>query len=602
MKKTVFALSALAVLNGGADCTYSTSGGNLADPTKWDPSMPGESDIGLIDKGGTYTLSSDIAFLQLKVSTTAQCDFDFTDGNHTMSLSQNNLPFYIYDGTKSRNVHLKGGTWNFGGKKFYGMGSGSWLYLEDGVIVTNVDAFYGCYFAAKNSCLRMNDASAIYCNSFTLAGNGKDVTGAQLYVQGGSKIVDWGSFISDSSQTAGLKSHNMIIVSGTGSEITSGLVELGTKASCNSIEINNGGVLRSSGPFKLGNTSSSTNIITMSGGALHTSGEFLVRPDSCDNVFAATNSTLSFGSITNQGLRTTFDFQDCTFTVGDFRPFVLGGGRFRFGGRNSILTVTGITDNPFWTIAKTIASADNRFVVDDNAALQLSLGGTSRWMVNVSNSMVTVSNGAKLSTATGDSLFIGDERASLANCRNNAIVICSGGELTVGNSFRVYGTNNMVHVSDGTVAANNMIIGGMSQSNQPSHDCRVNISGIAPAIELEGAFWLHCDSVLRFELPALGYVDGFIPIRAGYFLFNPAARIEIDYSAYLGNGGGVVTLVSFTGTPSDQGGVSFAQWIENQNTLMNLPKGCKLRVEDDANGYRVVFRARNPSGFVISLK
>ena len=609
INKMFFAAIAAVSLAYATDYTFQGTSGDLATPANWGATSLSSSDVGIIASGGTYTLSQNLALSQLKINTTSECVFDLRDGNHEMSLSANQHQLHIY--ANNRYVRLNGGVWDFGGLEFRGMGPGSQLYLQFGSIVTNVTSFYGAYYEASpgfSLYVRGNPtygASTLYCSSFCLAG--KNTKGASLYVQTGGKIVSSGSFYSDISSTSdGMMANNRIIINGEGSEIfTGGGVSFGWITSGNKMSIENGGAWHTaSGRFLFGNgdKSSSSNSITVTDGTFVTAQDFLIRSNSRDNMFAATNSTVAMGSFTNKGTRTVFDLRNCAFTVGKFYPLMRAGSRVRFSGGDSVLTLANFVwrMGPFWTDVAG-ANPGSRLEIDDNATLAVGLGGNTQWMRTSSNCTFTVSNGAKFIAPSGG-LSIGHDEA-LPYCHDNAIQVCSGGLLEIGGSdsgLRVHCTNNTVLVSNGTIRASTVMI-GYSSSGPAASGCRLTLQGATPKVEQTGAFWLRNDSVLRFELPASGYADGYVPITAGNFVFNPTARFDIDYAAYLAAGGGRQTLVAFPGTPADNQGVSFAQWIADQNRYMNLPKGCRLMLKHDENGYRIEFLAKKPY-FIVSFK
>ena len=106
------------------------------------------------------------------------------------------------------------------------------------------------------------------------------------------------------------------------------------------------------------------------------------------------------------------------------------------------------------------------------------------------------------------------------------------------------------------------------------------------------------NGILRFEIPASGYSEGFSPIETPTFVPDSSTTLEVDYAAYLAAGGGTVTLVSFTNEPA----AGFEQWLADQNAAMNLPTGTKLRLVQDEKGYQVTFKAMKYPGMVISFK
>ena len=608
MTRTLTAIVALmAMYIHAAEYTFQSAGGDLSVPANWGASSLSASDVGVVNQGGTYTLSDDLTLSQIKVSTTDQCLFNFADGNHTVFVGSaqypaNQHPLSVY--ANNRYVRLNGGTWNFGGTEFRGFGQNSQLYFQGGVIVTNVTRYYQTYYTASYGNLYMRQNAKLYCGSFTLAG--KETIRNTLTMQSGA-IISTGAFYTDqNSSQNGLKSDNRISISGEGTEISSGAVIMGYITSAHKLSIDDGGAWRANGTFMFGNgdRNSSSNAISISGGTFTVSDDFYTRPNSLDNIFAATNATVSLGSISNMGTRTSYDLRNCNFTVGGFYPFMRGGSRVRFSGADSVLTLSDFVwkKGPFWT-NRAGANPGSRLEIDDNATCNVGLGGNTQWMRDSSNCTFIVSNGAKFLTSS-PGLSIGNDE-SLPYCHDNAIEVRSGGLLEIsgsgGNGLRIHGTNNTVLVSNGTVRASSVMI-GYSNSGPAAHGCGLTLQGDTPKVDMTGAFWLRNDSVLRFELPASGYAADHVPIVARGIAFNPTARIEVEgYAAYLASGGGELTLISFTNDPGVNNNVTFAQWIANQNDALDLPKRCKLMLVHDANGYKVVFRARNPSGLVVSF-
>ena len=602
---TLFVLSSAYA----TEYTFQSAGGDLSVPANWGASSLGASDVGVVNQGGTYTLSGDLTLSQIKVSTTDQCVFNFSDGNHTVFVGSTQYPasqhpLDVY--ADRRNVRLNGGTWNFGGiSEFRGFKQNCEFYFQGGVIVTNVANYYQAYYTASYSTLYMRQNARLYCNNFFLAG--KETIRNTLSIQSGAKIISAGAFYTDTGSTQkGLKSDNSISISGDGSEISSGNVIMGYITSAHKLSIKEGGAWRANGGFMFGNgdNNSSSNVISISGGAFTVANDFYTRPNSLDNLFAATNATISLGSISNMGTRTSYDLRNCTFTVGGFYPFMRRGSRVRFSGADSVLTLSDFVwkKGPFWTDVAG-ANPGSRLEIDDNATCTVGIGGNTQWMRDSSNCTFIVSNGAKFLTSS-PGLSIGNDE-SLPYCHDNAIEVRSGGLLEIGgsggNGLRIHGTDNTVLVSNGTIRASTYVIIGYSYAGPAASGCRLTLQGATPKVE-SSAFWLRNDSVLRFELPASGYAEGYVPIVASSFAFNPTARIDIDYAAYLAAGGGELTLVSFTNDPVDNGGVSFAQWIANQNDALDLPKRCKLMLVHDADGYKVVFRATPPRGVVVSFR
>ena len=76
------AVVGLAFSAFAAEYTFPNAGGDLADETAWGGTKPGDSDFAIVNKAGTYTLSSDVTFGGLRVLA-GSSTFNF--GNHKMT-------------------------------------------------------------------------------------------------------------------------------------------------------------------------------------------------------------------------------------------------------------------------------------------------------------------------------------------------------------------------------------------------------------------------------------------------------------------------------------------------------------------------------------
>ena len=588
------ALFALAICTASsakaAEYTFQSAGGDLATPANWNATALGSGDIGVINQGGTYTLSDNLTLSQLKIATTSRCIFDFTDKNKTLKLSYANYPIGI---TAKADAHLKGGVWDFSGTEFRGLVGGCVFWLRNGAKITNGGHFYNCY-NVKNWDVRLYEASKIECENYTLARNGQ---GVSLVVADGSAIEANATFASDRN-SAGVISYNQIKINGANSKISSKDFVVGYTSSRNTLNVSDGGIVHASGRLTLGASSgtaiSSTNTIRIADGVLTVEKEFFTGANSYDNVFTATNSVVNIATVSNLGARTVFDFQNCTVGIGNLRPFMRNGGRFRIGGSRTSLTISGDTANPF--ASDLSANNDNHLVFDDG--VNITLTGNYRWMSASSNSTVSVSNGAKW-TVDGN-FYIGYNTANgVLNCKDNTIEISSRGEFEMKNEeLRTYGTRNRIVVDNGTLRATSIRIGHSSNGMAPSPNCSLIIKGTTPMVRPSSGISFNNNGILRFEIPASGYSEGFSPIETPTFVPDSSTTLEVDYAAYLAAGGGTVTLVSFTNEPA----AGFEQWLAAQNEAMNLPTGTKLRLVQNEKGYKVTFKAMKYPGMVISFK
>ena len=590
------AMSLMAWSATAAEYKFPSEGGVLSDPAAWGASAPGPSDIGVIQYGGTYTLSRNLQLSQLEIATDRKCIFDFTGNNCTMQLSTVDYPISV-TGDKI-NTELKGGVWDFSNNDFRGTKDDGVFWLRDGAKIINAGHIYNSYNVKKWD-IRLYEASKIQCSNYTLTRNG---SGGRLIVAEGSTIDASATFASDRNNPAGALTYNSVTVTDTDSKISSHAFVIGYTGSRNTLEISNGGSANVTGRFTLGNSSgaviSSTNTVNIANGSLSVAEELFTAANSCDNVFNASDSVINVGAISNLGTRSVYDFQNCTVNIGNFRPFVRNGGRFRVAGSRTSMTVSDTVLNPF--ASDISANSDNVLAFDDGADVTLSIAN-GRWMSSSANCGLTIANGAKLTIQSRDGLYIGyDNVNGVPNCKDNSIEISSGGELNVDQEIRIYGTRNriVVVVDNGTLHATTVRIGHSGTGKAPSPNCSLVIKGSAPKVLLSGGLTFHNDAVLRFEIPASGYSDGIsaIDVQAG-FVPNNSTKLEVDYAAYLAAGGGTVTLVSFKDPNAD-----LAQWLAAQSAAMNLPTGTKLRLVQDENGYRITFKAMKYPGMVISIK
>ncbi len=582
-----------AVCSFAADYTFSDAGGDLADPAKWGGTLPGPADKAIINQPGEYNCSSnEIAVAQIKVSGPAgDYKFYFSDNATTVKLATANHPLDIWSTrTGKLKVYLKKGIWDFGGVEFRGQEKQGTLFLTE-TVITNVAGFYSAYYTANNSGLYMYSGAQIFSSEFRLAN--KDTVHAGLHLYSGSRIVT-GQFYSDTNHnTPGTAADNVSEINGEGSKIDASDVVLGFKTSRNRAYIENGGEWIARGSFRLGNSNiSHTNLLCVNNGTLTVAGAMRISDQSTANAFVATNSTIAANAITNNGIRSVIDFQNCNVTANEFVPFLwsntYGGGHVRFGGANSSIALGNVT----------ALKSGGHLDFDDNIAITWP-ATFSQWMKSCTNCLVSVTRGANVTLPVAMYIGYTNDRFS----HDNRLEVLSGGLLTLP-ELRTFGTNNTVVVSNGTIrATDNYFIVGYSRTatDVPPHGNSLTMQGNAPRVEAP-SFWIRGDSVLRFELSATGYASGYAPIVSEGVVFHPTAKIEVDYADYLMAGGGEVTLMAFDTEVPDSSGVSFAQWITDQNAAMSLPPGCRLRLRSDENGYRVVFKAKRPAGIVVNFK
>ena len=522
-----------AVCSFAADYTFSDAGGDLADPAKWGGTLPGPADVAIVNQPGEYNCSSnEIAFAQIKVNGVGgDYKFYFSDNDTTVKLTTASHPLDLYNGGKSkRKVYLEKGVWDFGGMEFRGQYTQGTLHMTD-VVITNVTSFYSAYYAAVNSKLLMYSGAQIFSTGFRLAN--KNTTGAELRLYSGSRLVT-GGFYSDSNHTTkGTIADNVIEINGEGSKIDASDVYLGFQTSRNRAYIENGGEWISRGSFRLGNSNiSHTNLLCVNNGTLTVAGAMRISDQSTANAFVATNSTIAANAITNNGIRSVIDFQNCNVTANEFVPFLwsntYGGGHVRFGGANSSIALGNVT----------ALKSGGHLDFDDNVVITWP-ATFSQWMKSCTNCLVSVTRGANVTLPVAMYIGYTNDRFS----HDNRLEVLSGGMLTLP-ELRTFGTNNTVVVSNGTIrATDTYFIVGYSRlaTDITPHGNSLTMQGNAPRVETP-SFWIRSDSVLRFELPETGYAPGYAPIVTADVAFNPTAKIEVGYAAYLAAGGSILSF------------------------------------------------------------
>lgn len=321
------------------------------------------------------------------------------------------------------------------------------------------------------------------------------------------------------------------------------------------------------------------------------------------NGILAKDATISIGGgFTNNCNAAVCDFQDVNLTVGGpVKLFAAGpGARIRFGGsRGTQPAAMKSMDDYFPYVSG--GGGSNELVIDDGFVMTNKV--SQRLCTYMANSTVRVSGGAKMINE-GKSIHLGHEDHTTSI--SNTLEVLDGG-LVRPYDFRLIGTGNRIVVSNGTIKATSGIMLGYQYTNKkPTSGARAVLQGTTPLLDCGvGALWMKNDTNLRIEIPAEGYASDFVPITAKTVTFDPDATLDIEYAAFLAAGGGELTLMAFTDDVSSKtyGGLTFPQWLKREETAMNLPKGCKLRLVVDADGgSRVVFRAGPPPGLMLILR
>ena len=211
----------------------------------------------------------------------------------------------------------------------------------------------------------------------------------------------------------------------------------------------------------------------------------------------------------------------------------------------------------------------NRAEFSDGASWRIGGQNVDLASSNSSNCILRVTGGATISnksTPEGDhdfSLYGTDAR----------LEITDGGMVDV-ERFFVYGARNRIVVSNGTLKASSTAGYGIWMRGKEG--TALIVRGTTPSVHLN-EYKSSGGSAIRFEVPAEGYADGYVPVTAR--VLNPGStateKFEIECSAWAANPDATPKLVLMRCTTDIS--AANAAWIFAQNP--NLPENVKLKVK-----------------------
>lgn len=603
---TGLVMSALA-----ADRTFPTQNGDLASSSDWGGTLPGTSDTVIIDTAGDgYTVGGDVTFGNIKF--TAPNTTKVTAGNAQISLKASSCPLdMISQATEKRYMYLIGGTWDLNNVEWKGLYKNCRLYLQ-GAVVTNMADLYVSSLAYTGMRLFLDDASRVYCKEINVCNTGN--TGL-LSVRSGSSIIASGSCYLDRGGS-GTRAATLT-VTGTGSSVSCGDVQIGFKGSGNAVNILDGGSLSCSSirATATGNAFKQ-NVVRMSDGTLDVTGNVAFNSTAANSGYGlwATNSTIRIGGdFSGNAAGGVYDFQNVDLTISGSTTFfdsASGETTVRFGGANGTLPNGFKTQIDVFPYVKGGTKGFNTFIIDDGFKFIHDDIEIIRSLCYTHDSTFRVSGGGCFE-ASGTTMTIGHSKYNTSI--SNRVEVLDGGNIRVGD-FRLMGTGNTLVVRNGTLetVVQGIMLGyNYTNPSYPTSGSRVILQGTTPLLDCssapDGMLWMKNGNAIRIEIPAEGYAEGYAPIRANGVTFDPDATLAVDYAAFLAASANEVheaTLMTFKQDVSQKlsGNVTFAQWLKSQAAAMDLPKGCKLRLIVDANGTRVVFRAGPPPGMSLIIR
>ena len=597
----------------GANYEFPSAGGYISSAEAWNGilpggvSIPGEADsIDISRPSDEYKIINNVTFGNIRFTGGSGLYLvDATGRDVNFTTNVNALYTYTSANENKRHIALKGGCWDLNGSVWLGIDSHNTFELRDSCILTNISTCWATMWQQSDAHLSLKNDSSIFCDEFRV-GN-KNFTGT-VDVNDGSKIIVKNNFYTDTGGAATDVLNCHTTVSGEGSLIEAKNVLLGYRTSGNYIKVCDGATIRCAS-FLINSSKGNDNRLVLNNAALDVTGSIWLK-DGADrgskSGIAATNSIISVSAFTNGCQSAYLDFQNVKFECnGEFHPFYYGRyGTVRFGGSNGNLP------SFMKNLVKIFGSVPigHTLMIDDGFVWESSVN-TKEMMRVTSNCTVRVSNGARL--AFSGEFFLGHTDFD-NQCLDNVVEIVDGGIMTA-DRFYIAGSGNTLAVSNGTLRltdeSEGLGVGYKHNNNNAKYTpngAKVVISGATPKIEAAGNCYLRQDSILKFEIPAQGYAEGYVPFEGLRLFFDNTASIEVDCEDYLAAGGGVLTLMKFKELPKwDNVEALLAQWLQAQNEAMPLPR-CSLKYvvknDDATHPHHILLRALPPMGLRMVIR
>ena len=555
-KSILTAASALATLcAAAADFPY--AGGDLASSTDWGQAVPGSSDDVVLTSSGTYSLGGDVAFKSLSAgSGVSSLVFDFANsGNHTVTLHGTTdrevlKPVAKDDGT----AVFKGGVWKFNTPVAVTMAIAKMqranVVFTDGCIVTNTAGFWVGWGSTLSRLDVTNRASVYAASEFNL--NAWGGSSNVLSITAGGVVSVNADIRTDALDDADRVSGNGFLVRGAGSKLrqtnTGAGIKIGFKCSENWLRVEDGGECSDAGRLVIGSFAQSTR------------NEVLVRNGGTLSV-----NKLAFTSSNNRLVVSDAVFQ-ATESVDLGNSASVTGNVMRVAGPTTIFNYTG---NVFGS------GCNNTFELADGATWRLGGANILSMMNGGSNNVLRVTGGAVLDNTSSDGNANFWLNYETRTWENNTLEVLDGATVKVESLF-VHGVGTKIVVSNATLQAYATLGYGiwLGRSSGASKQ-KLIVQGATPRVILN-EYKSSNGSALRFEIPAEGYAEGYVPVTAR--VLNPAnlatEKFEIDCAAWAANPNAepkIVLMRCDTAISSTQ-----ADWIAAQNP--NLPENVKLSV------------------------
>jgi len=275
------ALAAAACAGPAAAVDFPGAGGNLADPTAWGGTLPASTADVTFRQGGTFTASGDVSFRTVTVAAQGlETAFDFRSKNAKLTLTGGADTYGLtYSANNFQRIRMYGGVWDFNGAMFRnghdGVGGHINMFLQSGVVVTNVSKFYWAKHAQPGSgytyTCNIQEGAKVHTTGDLL--NYATGWNAKLNISGGAQVTVGGLFYSDQfGNPDNGTGHHAATVTGAGTllEIKGGGQNyIGHTHRCNSLTVaDHARIVATSAPTWLGNSSAAvSNAFVVTGGA-----------------------------------------------------------------------------------------------------------------------------------------------------------------------------------------------------------------------------------------------------------------------------------------------------------------------------------------------
>jgi len=558
----------MAALCHAAD--FPLAGGDIASDGAdgWNGTKPGSGQEAKFTQAGTYTASGNVTFGYVNFATGGLV-FDLTSDGRTVTLDSSvnvggtDTSPVVGPTAANATTELKGGAWTGSGMTFKNIGDGYTLLLSDGASITDAGTL-SLGHSLKSNSIVLTGGSEIHANAILLHRWGN--TGTKLDVGGGSKVYATGAFMMQQNGTAGsyFAGNHFVDVHDAGSLLQVGAdLNLGQYNSDNVIRIRDGATL-----------SVESTKVRMAGGGSH-----LLE------VLNGATATVKTIEIASTGNRVFVSNATCTASTNIQlgNATTVTGNVMRVEGQTAVFNCPG---NVFGL------GCGNLFELVDGATWDI--GGTDiTLMSGASSNVLRVAGGAVLANtnapAAGATLKIGADNTALGY---NRIEILDGAVVNLEGCF-VRGVNNEIVVSNATFKIDGTAYGIWIGHGSNSSGNKLIVQGTTPSVYVKEYKSSH-GSTIRFEIPAEGYAEGYVPMtmKLDSALNTATERFEIDCAAWVANPDAVRKLVLMRTTTDITS--AQADWILAQNA--DLPESVRLKV----TSREVIIQKRG--GFILSFR